>query len=81
MFLILCYLQELKKNFGGLFCDKVENIYKEVYNESLPSDWLVRLNSLSTNIIIEHLPILNKSILHYSLIVCSVKTNKLFFSI
>lgn len=67
----------MQKNFAGLFCDKIENIYKEVYNESLPSDWLVQLGSLSTRILIEHLPKQNKSILYYTSLVCAVKAIKL----
>ncbi|CAI6350990.1 unnamed protein product [Macrosiphum euphorbiae] len=57
--------KELKKNYAGLFCDKVESIYKEVYSEQLPSNWLVLLGQLTTNIIIEDLPNQNKSILYY----------------
>ncbi|XP_025200911.1 tudor domain-containing protein 7-like [Melanaphis sacchari] len=57
--------KELQKNYAGLFCDKVENIYKEVYSEQLPSDWLILLGRLNTNIVIEDLPNQNKSILYY----------------
>lgn len=66
-FLYLKYLQELQKkdNYAGLFCDKVEDIYKEEYNESLPPNWLAHLHQLKTNIMIEELPYQNKSILYY----------------
>lgn len=57
--------KELQKNYAGLFCDKVENIYKEVYSEQLPLNWLVLLGKLTTNITIEDLPNQNKSILYY----------------
>ncbi|XP_022175197.1 uncharacterized protein LOC111037126 isoform X2 [Myzus persicae] len=57
--------KELQKNYAGLFCDKVEDIYKEVYSEQLPSNWLVLLSQLTTNIVIEDLPNQNKSILYY----------------
>lgn len=73
MFLINVILKELQKNYAGLFCDKVEGIYKQVYNESLPENWLVRLNMFTTNIMIEDLPNQNKSILYYTSIVCSFK--------
>lgn len=56
----------MHKNYAGLFCDKVEGIYKKVYSERLPENWLVRLNTLTTNIMIEDLPNQNKSILYYT---------------
>ena len=69
-----CYLQELQKNYAGLFCDKVENIYKEVYGEQLPSNWLSLLSRLTSNIVIEDLPNQNKSILYYDASpVCIIK--------
>lgn len=43
----------------------MEDIYKEVYSEQLPSNWLVLLSQLTTNIVIEDLPNQNKSILYY----------------
>lgn len=59
----------MKKNYAGLFCDKVEDIYKEVYNESLPMNWLSQLSKLETNIIVETLTNQNKSILYYGTVV------------
>lgn len=54
----------------------MENIYKEVYSEQLPSNWLNLLSQLTTNIIIEDLPNQNKSILYYDASpVCTIKTN------
>lgn len=63
----------MQKNYAGLFCDKMEDIYKEVYNEGLPENWLKSLNNYTENIIIENLPELNKSILYYTKNVCLAK--------
>ncbi|XP_050422337.1 uncharacterized protein LOC126834455 [Adelges cooleyi] len=57
---------ELKKNYAGLFCDKVEDIYKEVYHECLPDNWLNRLRNLKKDILVEELPKQEKAILYYS---------------
>lgn len=52
----------------------MENIYKEVYSEQLPSNWLDLLGRLTTNIIIEDLPNQSKSILYYDASpVCTIK--------
>ncbi|XP_050537895.1 uncharacterized protein LOC126903619 isoform X2 [Daktulosphaira vitifoliae] len=58
---------ELKKNYAGLFCDKVVEVYRDVYNECLPENWLNSLRNMKTDIIIEELPKQNKAILYYSL--------------
>lgn len=73
--------KELQKNYAGLFCDKVENIYKEVYSEQLPSNWLDLLSRLTTNIIIEDLPNQNKSILYYDASPANKKKHKEFLDI